>query len=150
MRNSLKGKMGGNFFTGCICSLDLKKGTLIMSSAGHPPLILLRKNGAIEMKTTKGTLISEFVEPNLEDATFKLNNGDIVILYTDVIIEAKSPNGEMIGDSDEKFGQWIKKYYEMTSSPEELCENIYKGVIEYTGNDQLDDDFTVLVVEYRI
>jgi len=149
MHNSLKGKMGGNFFTGCICSIDLKEGLLIMSSAGHPPLVVLRNNGTIEMTATKGRLISELIEPSLEDVTFKLNNGDIVVLYTDMIIEAKNPSGEIIGDDDEKFRNWIKRYHEMSSSPNELCENIYKGVVDHTENEQLNDDFTVLVAEYK-
>ncbi|MCP4135246.1 MAG: SpoIIE family protein phosphatase [bacterium] len=149
MSNSLKNKMGGNFFTGCICSMDLKEGTLIMSSAGHPPLLIIRKNGTIETKISKGSFITDFFESRLEDCALALYNGDTLVLYTDGITEARDPNGEMIGDTDEKFRAWIKRYYEMSSSPDELCENIYKGVVEHTQSDQLDDDFTVLVVKYR-
>lgn len=54
MSDFLKGKMGGNFFTGCICSIDIDKGQLIMANAGHPPMLLLRKNGNTEIKATKG------------------------------------------------------------------------------------------------
>ncbi|MCP4135241.1 MAG: AAA family ATPase [bacterium] len=148
MGNSLKDKMGGNFFTGCICSIDLTEGSVIMSNAGHPPLLIIRKNGSIEMKGTKGRLIDDFFEPNSENVTLELQHGDMLVLYTDGITEAEDPDGEMIGVDDDKFSRWIKKYYDMSSSPEELCENIYKGVIEYTRNDQLEDDFTVLVMEY--
>ena len=149
MSHFLKGKMGGNFFIGCICSIDLNPGSLVMSNAGHPPLILIRKNGNIEMKEAKGMLISEFFEPDMEDVTFKLQHGDTVMLYTDGITEAADPAGEFIGSDDDKFYTWVKRYYEMSSSPDELCENIYKGVVEHTGTERLDDDFTILVLEYR-
>lgn len=148
MSNSLRNKMGGNFFTGCICSLDLDCGSLTLSSAGHPPLLIVRKNGDIELHTTRGGIINDFFESNTEDLTLQLNRGDVIMLYTDGITEAENQDREMIGDEDDKFRGWIRKYYDASSSPDEFCENIYKGVVEHTGSNQLDDDFTVLVLVF--
>ncbi len=146
--NFLKGKMGGNFFTGCICSVDLISGFVTMANAGHPSLLLLRKNGTYELKGTKGRLISEYVEPNQEDVSFQLESGDTIVLYTDGITEAENSGKDVIGADDDKFCQWVQKHHIMSSSPDELCENIYKGVVGHTGTDRLDDDFTILVMEY--
>ena len=148
MGNFLKGKMGGNFLTGCLCSIDLKTGLLIMSNAGHPPLMLLKKNGDVELKITKGRFISEYFEPDQENSVFKLDIGDRIILYTDGITEAQDSSGEQIGADDIEFCEWVKSINEISSTPDALCGNIYNGVVEYTGTDQLDDDFTILVLEF--
>jgi predicted ATPase/serine phosphatase RsbU (regulator of sigma subunit) len=148
MSRSLKGKMGGNFFTGCICSIELSTGILTMACAGHPPLIIIRNDGSAEMMGAKGRLINEFIESNSEDAVVRLNAGDIVVLYTDGISEAENPEREMVGQDDNAFLEWMKSHYESSSSVDDLCENIYKGVISYTGKNRFDDDFTVLVLEY--
>ncbi len=149
MSNFLKGKMGGNFFTGCICSIDISSGLLTMANAGHPPLMLISKDKTIEMKRTKGRLINEFFEPNQENISFSLCDGDTIVLYTDGITEAENQNGDVVGGDDEKFSRWIRKFYEISDSPDELCKNIYAGVVDHTGTDQLADDFTILVLEYK-
>ena len=148
MRNSLKGKMGGKFFTGCICSMNIETGTISMSAAGHPSAIIIRDDGTAEMKHARGRLINEFFEPNSENISITLNRGDRIILYTDGISEAQDPEGTMIGVDDEKLSSWIKECSKHSASPGEQCENIYKEILLHTGSSQLSDDFTLLVLEY--
>lgn len=145
----LKGKMGGNFFTACICCLDLSSGKLTIASAGHPPLLIAKNNGTIELKSSKGMLINEIFESDSKEIIIQLDPGDSIILYTDGISEAENPDKEQLGSDDDAFIQWIKNMAGKSGSPSELCQNIYHGIIEYSQKDTLDDDFTILTVKYK-
>ncbi|MCP4129747.1 MAG: AAA family ATPase [bacterium] len=150
MRKNLIGKMGKNFFSAATCCLDLENGSLIVTSAGHPPFIIIRKNGSAEIIKTKGRLINDFFEPNSTETEATLYPGDRIILYTDGIIEAQNREGEFLGITDDKkFCSWIAEISAASSSPGLLCRNVYTGVIEYTGEKTLEDDFTILAAEYR-
>lgn len=148
MRNQLKGKMGGNFFTAMICSIDLNNRMLTFSTAGHPPLIVIRNDGAVEMITTKGRLINDFFEPNLSEKTITMQKGDRLILYTDGVTEAENARREMLGSDDIKFCDWIKEISSLSPSPGYLCELSFKRVSEYIKRDSLDDDFTIIAAEF--
>ncbi|MCP4130134.1 MAG: AAA family ATPase [bacterium] len=150
MRNPLKGKMGQLFFTACSCCLDLEQGLLVLATAGHPPVIIVRKNGPVEMAGSDGSFINDYFEPNSEDVKVQLQKGDRVILYTDGISEARNPEGEFLGvNNEDEFSAWIKNMSDMSPSPSLLCRNIYNGVVNFTGGKSLEDDFTILVVEYQ-
>ncbi|MCP4133631.1 MAG: AAA family ATPase [bacterium] len=149
MRTPLKNKLAGNFFTACVGCLDLEEGILTLATAGHPPCILVRKSGTVEMVMTTGRFIYDLFEPNSEDQWVQLQKGDRAVLYTDGITEANDHNGSMLGaNDDEKFCAWVKEISDASASPSLLCQNIYNKVMEYTGKETLEDDFTILVVEY--
>ncbi|HPU89523.1 MAG TPA: AAA family ATPase [Spirochaetota bacterium] len=148
MHAFLKGKMGGNFFTACLCTLDLDTGTLVLSSAGHPAAVVVRADGAAEMADVKGRLINEFFEPKLSVVTVRLSPGDRVVLYTDGITEAMNPSGAMLGADDDEFCRLVARIADESSSPDDLCDRIHRRVIEHAGTTSLQDDVTVLVCEY--
>ncbi|MCP4137483.1 MAG: AAA family ATPase [bacterium] len=150
IREPLIKNIGENFITACICSLDLNTGELVFASAGHVPLAVLRKGRTVELFQTEGRMIYNLFEPNYSEKRIQLNPGDKLILYTDGITEALSPGNVMLGaDDDDKFRDWLRRNTDPSRSPVEICQSIYDGVIEYTGNENFADDFTVLVTEYN-
>jgi phosphoserine phosphatase RsbU/P len=148
MRNQLKGKMGGNFFTACLCTLHRDTGIISLASAGHPPVVIIRKDGGVEMVRTVGRLINEYFDPSLVEGNITLKDGDRLIMYTDGLIEAESADLEMLGMNDSNFCNWLKAIADRTSSPTELCQEIFTGILDYSGKDILDDDLTILVLDY--
>lgn len=148
MRNQLKGKMGGNFFTACLCTLSCSSGMLSIASAGHPPVVIIRKNGHVDMVRAVGRLINEFFDPNLIETKLTLEDGDRLILYTDALIETENPKLEMLGMNDANFCTWLKEMADGTSSPTELCHEIFTGILEYAEKLILNDDLTILALEY--
>ncbi len=145
MKNMLSGKMGGNFISACICCLDLSSGVLISANAGHPPLIIARADGRVEPVRSRGRVFLDFTEPDYEEVRSVLGKGDKVVLYTDGITEARNRDGQMMGD--DTFVGLIAKYASLSAS--DLCEMIFSEIVNYTGSQQLDDDFALLVAEYR-
>ncbi len=141
--DSLKGKTGGNFITAISCYIDLDNGRLVYANAGHPPLIIVRAGGTVELVTSKGRLISDYIPSNCVDVVVELHDNDIVILYTDGIIEGRHGD-EFYGE--ERFIGILKS--KCRTPVDELCNAVYNSLIEFKGNAMLDDDFTILAMRY--
>lgn len=150
IRNSLKGKMGNNFLTAYVCTLNLDTGILTYARAGHPFLMFLRKDGSVEMIKPEGRFINNSFPLNCKNHKLQLNNGDKIILYTDGLSEAFNGAGEMLCLGDEKeFSLWLKERMIKAGSPSSICNMIYDDVIEYSQSKNLVDDFAMIAMEYR-
>ncbi|HVM34966.1 MAG TPA: SpoIIE family protein phosphatase [Actinomycetota bacterium] len=57
--------------------------------AGHPPPLVARENGYIDVLEAPGTILGAFEEQQFEQAVFKLEPGDAFIAYTDGLTEAR-------------------------------------------------------------
>ena len=71
--------------------------TLRYVNAGHNPPIVMRRNGSIERLETGGAPVGMFPEWSYEAGAVQLNPGDLVLAYTDGVIEALNPAGEEWG-----------------------------------------------------
>jgi serine phosphatase RsbU (regulator of sigma subunit) len=61
---------------------------LELALGGHPPPIVLRSNGDIELAGEFGSLLGIHDDPALADTGLSLEPGDSILLYTDGVIEA--------------------------------------------------------------
>ena len=66
---------------------------IVLASAGHPPALVVRADGRVEACHAPGTLLGITEEAEIEDAETLLAPGDALVLYTDGLIEARSPDG---------------------------------------------------------
>ncbi|MCA9295175.1 MAG: serine/threonine-protein phosphatase, partial [Phycisphaerales bacterium] len=87
------------FATGACIMIDPSSGELHWVNAGHPPALVRTTDGTIrELETTcmlLGVLPSQEFEP--DEQCMVIKPGDVVIAYTDGVIEARSPDGEQFG-----------------------------------------------------
>jgi anti-sigma regulatory factor (Ser/Thr protein kinase) len=60
---------------------------ITLAGAGHPPPLVLRQHGAVEVLSTGGILLGVLADPDVEDHRFVLGPGDALVLYTDGITE---------------------------------------------------------------
>jgi phosphoserine phosphatase RsbU/P len=141
---SLHRKTGGNFITGIVSFLELNTGRFVFANAGHPPLVLIRANGTAELIGAKGRMISDIGPPGCVDHELFLNDNDMIILYTDGIIEERLGN-EFYGE--DRFIGILKHNY--MSSPELLCNAVVDSLIDFKGNPAMDDDLTILALRYK-
>jgi len=144
MKRLLSGKIGDNFLSAFMCSIDLNTGIVTSACAGHPPMIILRKNGDTELIKPKGKIILDIAESEYEENKNRLNTGDMVILYTDGVLEARLSSGEMLGD--DRFIEMLKKYTGLSSYA--LCSSIYDEIFNKSYETVIEDDFALLVAEY--
>jgi len=146
IHSDLNEKMNGYFVSACICYFDLNSSQMCFSTAGHPPLILVREGGDIELHRTGGKIINSFFKPEYSSETIDLEKGDMIILYTDGITESRNGEGHMLGE--EGFLDIIRKNTGNSSSV--ICENIIKDLSSFAGisDGKFEDDVTVMVIQF--
>ena len=83
----------GRFCTAVCVSIDVRDSDLVvtLASGGHPLPMLLRADGSVQEVGHHGTLLGIVAEVDLEDVRLELAPGDILVLYTDGVIEVDAP-----------------------------------------------------------
>lgn len=135
----------GMFVTAWVGMFDQKKKELYFSNCGHFPAYLMRADGSLETLTTRGAAFG--IEPfdPFEIRNVQLRSGDILLLFTDGIIEALNERVEMFGE---------KRLIKLLEDRKDLsAQQIVDGVIEelhsFTGGIAQYDDLTLLVFKVR-
>lgn len=71
--------------------------TLRYANAGHNPPMVMRRDGSVLWLETGGAPVGMFPHWEYEEGAVQLNSGDVVVAYTDGVVEAANPFGEMWG-----------------------------------------------------
>jgi anti-sigma regulatory factor (Ser/Thr protein kinase) len=72
---------------------------ITLSVAGHPPPLVLRRHGAVEVIESPGILLGVLAETSVDDQAIVLERGDALVLYTDGITERHADS--QLFDEDE-------------------------------------------------
>jgi len=80
-----------------VARLDPVTGKLEYCSAGHPPAMLLRANGKLEMLTDGGMLLGVLPDAAYVRGSVELDAGDVLLAYSDGVIES-------LNKAEEEFG----------------------------------------------
>lgn len=135
----------GRFVTSLLVRLDPATGQLAFANAGHPSGYVLGQGGALrERLSRRGPPLG--VEPQTaytESAPLELNAGDLVLLTTDGVEEAESPDGEVFG---EVRLLEVAREHRGRSAPE-IIAAIRAAVAEFTGGEAQQDDITLVVAK---
>ncbi len=76
---------------------DNAKRTLRYINAGHNPPAVLRRDGSVEWLETSGAPVGMLPDSIYEEKIVGLEAGDLVIAYTDGVVETTDQNGEEWG-----------------------------------------------------
>lgn len=121
--------------------LDTVSGLLTYCSAGHPPAILKRETSVTTSIPSRSPIIGAFKDLEYEDNEVVLKSGDILVLYTDGVIEARHHS--------EFFGETRLIEFLRTLSPmlvNDIPKNIFKKVLEYASG-ILTDDVAIIAIK---
>ena len=69
-----------------------------VSRAGHPPPLLVHSDATVEEVGCSGRALGVFPDAELSDTSLRLMPGESLVLYTDGVTEARSPDGEFFGE----------------------------------------------------
>ena len=114
--------------------------SLTYTNAGHLSPILLRGSG-FEMLGSTGTVVGAFPIARYAEKTVPLEHGDILVAYTDGIVEPENAYGEMFGE--ERLKDLLIKHAHTDSS--EIIARAMEAVAQWTGAGELQDDMTMVV-----
>ena len=123
--------------------LDVPLRRLIHINAGHPPPVLVRASGEIELIHAGGLPVGLFPSPRYFEQVIQLGDGDLLAFYTDGITEASNREGELFGR--ERLGELLRRERDLGTPAAEVCDSVLKGVRRFRGGAP-DDDQTVLVI----
>jgi len=118
-------------------------------NAGHNPPIIVRKDGNLEYTQGHSAFVGTFppeifdLTVNVENNRIMLENGDLIVFYTDGVTEATNINDEQFGE--ERLETILKENYELNA--EEMKKLIYEKVIEFQGDAPPFDDLTLIVLK---
>jgi serine phosphatase RsbU (regulator of sigma subunit) len=73
-------------------NVDGDGATITVANAGHPPP-LVRRGGNVQAVVAPGTLLGVYPDIELTETTVRLDRGDMMVLYTDGVTEARGVNG---------------------------------------------------------
>ncbi len=71
---------------------------LSVTRAGHPSPLIVRAGGEVEKIGRPGRALGVFDDPELVEVPARLEPGDAIVLYTDGVTEARSPEGAFFGE----------------------------------------------------
>src|SRR5215208_6047033 len=130
-----------NMFVTCFYAiLEPESGTLSYANAGHD-LPYLHRNGEAEELRARGMPLGLMPGMGYEEKQTILEAGEEALFYSDGLVEAHDPEGEMFGFP--RLQALVAKYGEERSLGEALLEELYTFVGE--GWEQ-EDDITLLTL----
>ncbi len=117
--------------------------TLRYVNAGHNPPAILRSNGSVDWLETGSAPVGMFPDSKYEESVVQLNPGDLLVAYTDGVIEATSPAGEEWGV--EGLLKATAACAQQCEDAEQLVQSIFCAMDDFSKGCQ-GDDATVAVV----
>lgn len=117
---------------------------LSFSNAGHNPFVWYRKrDNKITLCNTKGVAIGFLEEYNYKSSQIQLEKDDIVMFYTDGVVEAQNSNKEMFGV--QRVGEIIKNnsYLDV----EDLKSLFIKEILDFREDYEQVDDITFVIIK---
>jgi len=134
----------GLFVTLFYAIVDTQTRILKYVSAGHnPPILYKKRTGEIQLLEADGIALGVLDDIELEEKKASLEEGDVIVLYTDGVTEAMNVQDEEFGE--ERLIRLILDNH--TSSANELSRKIKDVVMEFAGEVSQFDDFTLMVVK---
>jgi serine phosphatase RsbU (regulator of sigma subunit)/predicted ester cyclase len=131
-----------NMFVTCFYAvLDPESGTLRYANAGHDPPYLWH-GGCCEELRARGMPLGLMPGMSYEEGEVSLREGDSVLFYSDGLVEAHDPKGEMFGFP--RLRAHVAEHGEERSLGDLLMEELYSFVGE--GWEQ-EDDITLLTLK---
>jgi sigma-B regulation protein RsbU (phosphoserine phosphatase) len=119
---------------------DEAEHTLTYTNAGHLSPMLVR-GGKVSLLEPTGTVVGAFPFAVYEEKTVSLEHGDMLVAYTDGLVEPENAYGEMYGE--ERLQELLIKYTHADSS--EIIARAMEAVVQWTGSLELQDDMTMVV-----
>ena len=134
------------FITLFFAQLNPATGMWTYINAGHPPGCLLPATGGEphEMLPTTPALGIDRDEEPLVPKQVQLQNGDVVLLVSDGIIEAWSPDGQEFGE--ERMLAIVQR--ERNRPATEIIQALMDAVRAHSGSNVLQDDMTAVVIKH--
>jgi serine phosphatase RsbU (regulator of sigma subunit) len=132
----------GDFVTAFYGVLEPASGRLLYANCGHNPPLLIHTNGHAERLELHGPALGIFSSSQFELGEALLAEGDLLVLYTDGVVELINPDGELFGLS--------RLEHAVCTSCQDPAQTILEDIIAntqaFSGSNLYRDDFTLVIL----
>lgn len=135
----------GSFMTMLYMTIDKAGKCLHWVRAGHDPAMFYDPESD-DISELRGSGIALGVDehfPFVENVKEDLRNGQIVLLGTDGIWEARNPNGDMFGK--DAVCALLRKHADLDA--EAILDRLIAELVAFQGSGTIEDDITLIVVK---
>ncbi|QYC40994.1 Stage II sporulation protein E (SpoIIE) [Nonomuraea coxensis DSM 45129] len=130
---------GSRFVTLVLAGVERRGGRVVLrlTSAGHPPPMIVRFDGRVQVARTRGTLIGLLEHVTSVTEEVLLEPGDTCLLYSDGVIEARGGpfGGELFGE--ERLEAELRRCAGMPA--DSLAERVQMLASQWAGGGERDD-----------
>ncbi|MCH8965861.1 MAG: serine/threonine-protein phosphatase [Planctomycetes bacterium] len=145
----------GKFATGILASYHAPTDHLVIVNAGHPTPLWYRARLRTwqelqqDIPDRVGQLsnlpLGMIDSTSYHQFAVKLEKGDLVLIYTDALVEAENPNGKLLGPQG-----LMKSVRQLdVQAPGKFCSSLLECVAAYRGHNPPNDDVTVLLLHHN-
>ena len=128
-----------------LARLDWKRGELEYSNGGHCLPLLHRADGELEQLSTGGPVLAAVHDAQFETAQTKFSPGDMLVSYSDGLVECRNQNGEEFGV--ERLLENIRRSAKLRA--DKALFSIVGAAQDFGAGTPRGDDLTVMVVTSR-
>ena len=128
----------------CYATLDLAHRRLALANAGQLTPLRRRADGTIDALEVDGPRLPLGIDPTVvyECMEVELAPGDLVLIYTDGIVEAQNINHELFGF--ERVETLLRDFGYL--APGALCDHILAAIAAFTDGTPPHDDMTLVAL----
>ena len=134
------------FVTALYGVLDTQTGEFSYARAGHEPPLLLHAHGDVHRLPHKpGMALGLWERIALDEYSFFLQKGSLLVMYTDGMTDCRNPKGEPFGLERIKLtmaGLW-------NTSAQVSCDQLFDQLMVYQSGSKQDDDVTLVAVHAK-
>ena len=133
----------GDYFTAFYGIIDMEKGMLYYSNAGHNTIFLAHADGTLDKLENNGPVVGVVKDLEFPSVGHMLKNGDRLVLYTDGVIEARDEQAALYGE--ERLMNIITQ--NITSDVKDFTEHIFSDLQSFCGNSPRCDDIALFAID---
>jgi len=123
-------------------SIEPGKGTARIVNAGHPPPLIIRRD-AVEQMGKGGPALGLIESAQFNEQVVELGTGEIVLIYSDGVIETRNVEGEFFGE--DRLRTLLPG--SCTSGAQELGERLVAACDSFQGYAPAHDDLSLVVLQ---
>jgi phosphoserine phosphatase RsbU/P len=140
----------GSFISATFFLIDTASKKIRYARAGHCPVLYYCKakdtteyfkDKGIALGMVRNRTYANFIQTN----EFEYNSGDIMVLYTDGITEAKDLKNEEFGY--EKLASIVQDARDL--EPKAMQDHLINELYEFSGTKNINDDYTTMIVRFK-
>ncbi|MDO5062486.1 MAG: PP2C family protein-serine/threonine phosphatase [Peptostreptococcaceae bacterium] len=143
----IKNSNDRTFVTVWLGKINLESGELTYVSAGHPTAMIRRKDKNFEpMEFSQNMILAAFDDTSYKQTTILLEEGDVIFLYTDGVIDAEKDE-EAFGEK--RLLESLDRNFEKSNNMEEFVKSVREEIGVYEEESDQKDDVTMLAFRYN-